>query len=421
MERIKTCAWWPSWRKDVTEYCHSCDRYQKANKATGKRFGWMIHIQEPITTWEVVHMDWVTSLPPGGDKIYNLCLVIVDRNSKTPIFLPFHKDDTVMDTALLIWIRVISHTDLFKDIISDRDPKFTSAVWTSLHKLLGTELSFSTAYHPQIDGLAERMIQTLDDMIRRFHAYGLEFKDSDGFTHYWCTLIPELELAYKTSIHASTGKTPAMLEKGWNPKLLVDTMKKDLVDIHPTASRFKLFLDKVRHHANKSINDAFEYAKQKWDKSHKTAEFKVGDLILVSTSKFNNTKGPKKLKDSFAGPIIIKALHGTNAVQVELSGELENKHPTFPVSLVKHYTSSDKELFPLRNETPLEVPPLDQSEEKKVLKVLKERRLRGKNEREYLVRYRNPQHEDEWIVAEKIPDAQMFLRRFSHERRPIPQ
>ncbi|MBW0590743.1 hypothetical protein O181_130458 [Austropuccinia psidii MF-1] len=196
------------------------------------------------------------------------------------------------------------------------------------------------------------MIQTLEDMIRRFCAYGLELKDSDGFTHDWCTLIPALELAYKTSIHASTGKTPAMLEKGWNPKLPADTLKKGLVYIHPTSSSFKLFLDKVRNHANKSMNDAFEYAKQKWDKSHKTPEFKVGDLIQASTLNFNNIKGPKKLKDSFAGPFIIKALHGTNAVQVELSGELENKHPTFPVSLVKHYTSSDKELFPFRNETP---------------------------------------------------------------------
>ncbi|MBW0585351.1 hypothetical protein O181_125066 [Austropuccinia psidii MF-1] len=190
MERIKTCAWWPSWRKDVIEYCHSCDRCQKANKATGKRFGLMIHIQESSTPWEVVHMDWVTALPPGGDKSYNACLVIVDRYSKTPIFLPCHKDDTAMDTALLIWNRVISHTGLFKNIISDRDPKFTSALWTHLQKPLGTRQSFSTAYHPQTDGLAERMIQTLEDMIRRFCAYGLEFKDSDGFTHYWCTLIP---------------------------------------------------------------------------------------------------------------------------------------------------------------------------------------------------------------------------------------
>ncbi|MBW0571957.1 hypothetical protein O181_111672 [Austropuccinia psidii MF-1] len=44
MERIRTCAWWPSWRKDVIEYCHSCDRCQKANIYTGKRFGFMIHI-----------------------------------------------------------------------------------------------------------------------------------------------------------------------------------------------------------------------------------------------------------------------------------------------------------------------------------------------------------------------------------------
>ncbi|MBW0565942.1 hypothetical protein O181_105657 [Austropuccinia psidii MF-1] len=158
IERIETCVWWPSWRKDVIEYCHSCDRFQKANKAIGKIFGLMIHIQDPSTPWEVVHMDWVTALPPGGDKSYNACLVIVDRYSQTPIFLPCHKDDTAMDTALLIWNRVISHTGLFKNIISDRDPKFTSALWTNLHNLLGKKLSFSTAYHPQTDGLAERMI-----------------------------------------------------------------------------------------------------------------------------------------------------------------------------------------------------------------------------------------------------------------------
>ncbi|MBW0544633.1 hypothetical protein O181_084348 [Austropuccinia psidii MF-1] len=169
------------------------------------------------------------------------------------------------------------------------------------------------------------------------------------------------------------------------------------------------------------MTDAFEYAKQKCDQSHKTPEFKLGDLILGSIFNFNNIKGPNKLQDSFSGPFIIKFLHVTNAVQVELLGQLENKQPTFRVSLVKHYTSSDRELFTLRNKITLEVPPLDQSEEKKVLKVLKERILRGKNEREYLVRYRNPQHEDEWISENKIPDSQSFLRRFRHERRPIPE
>ncbi|MBW0523270.1 hypothetical protein O181_062985 [Austropuccinia psidii MF-1] len=122
-----------------------------------------------------------------------------------------------MYTACLLWSGVISHTGLFKNIISDRDPKFTSALWINLHRFFGTKLSFSTAYHPQTDGLAEEMIRTLEDIIRRFCAYGLEFKDSDGFTHDWCTLIPALELEYKTLVHFSTGQTPAMLEKGWNP------------------------------------------------------------------------------------------------------------------------------------------------------------------------------------------------------------
>ncbi|MBW0574716.1 hypothetical protein O181_114431 [Austropuccinia psidii MF-1] len=231
--------------------------------------------------WEVVHMDWATALSTSGEKSYNACLVIVDRYSKTPIFLPCHKDDTAMDTALLLWSRVISHTGLFKNIISDRDPKFTSALWTNLHRLFGTKLSFSTAYHPQIDELAERLIQTSEDMIRRFCAYGLEFKDSDGFTHYWCTLIPALELAYKTSVHSSTGQTPAMLKKGWNPRLRADTLRKYFIDNHPTASSFKITLDKVKHHAKQRMDDAFDYSKQKWDKSHKVPEFKVGDLALV--------------------------------------------------------------------------------------------------------------------------------------------
>ncbi|MBW0590136.1 hypothetical protein O181_129851 [Austropuccinia psidii MF-1] len=289
-EKIKACIWWPMWQKDLAEYCKNCDRCQIASKSTGKRLGKMIKIQQPSRSWEIVHMDWVSGLPPGGDRSYNACLVIVDRFSKTPIFLPCHKDDTAMGTALLIWNRVISWTGIFTNIISDRDPKFPSALLTHLHQLFGTKLSFSTAYHPQTDGLAERMIQTLEDMVSRFCAYGLECKDCVGFTHGWCTLLPALELAYKTFIHASTNQTTAILEKGWNPKLPQHCLGKELVEIHPTASSFKGILDKARKHPVRCIEDSFAYAKDKWDKSHATPDFKVGDLVLVSTTNFNNIK-----------------------------------------------------------------------------------------------------------------------------------
>ncbi|MBW0541959.1 hypothetical protein O181_081674 [Austropuccinia psidii MF-1] len=187
----------------------------------------------------------------------------------------------------------------------------------------------------------------------------------------------------------------------------------DLVCIHPTASSFKIMLDKARHHVNRCMQDSLKYAKEKWHKSHKPPDFKRGDLVLESTLNFNNRRGPKKLKDSFAGPLMIKALHGPNGVQLELTGEPMNKHPMLPVSLIKPYSSSDKEFFSLRNK-----PPLGEGEEKKIVKVLKERRTRNKKEREYLVRYRNPTQEDEWLLEKDIKNADKLLRRFRHERKP---
>ncbi|MBW0541559.1 hypothetical protein O181_081274 [Austropuccinia psidii MF-1] len=130
-------------------------------------------------------MDWETALPPGGDRSFNEFPVLVKRY-----------------------------------------PKFTSALWENLHKFFGTKLSISTEYNPGIAGISERIIHNLEGMIRRSCAYGLEFKDSDGFTHDWCTLIPVLELAYKTSIHSSTSKTPAMLEEGCNTILPYETLKR---------------------------------------------------------------------------------------------------------------------------------------------------------------------------------------------------
>ncbi|MBW0501576.1 hypothetical protein O181_041291 [Austropuccinia psidii MF-1] len=159
---IKICAWLASWRKYVIEYYHSSDRCRKASKATGKRFSLIILIKEPRTPWEVGHKDWATDLPPCGKEICNAVLVIVEVCRKTLTFLPCHKHDTAMDTALSIWNRT--------------------------------------------QELEERIIQPMNGMIRRFHAYGLELKDSDGFHHDCCKLLPGMELAYKNSIHSSEEK-----------------------------------------------------------------------------------------------------------------------------------------------------------------------------------------------------------------------
>ncbi|MBW0471671.1 hypothetical protein O181_011386 [Austropuccinia psidii MF-1] len=156
--------------------------------------------------------------------------------------------------------------------------------------------------------------------------------------------------------------------------------------------------------------------KNKWDKSHATSDLKTGDLVILSTTNFNKMKGCKKLKDSFSGTFLIKALHGENGIEVELSEELSKKHPTFPVSLVKQYKYGNSERFPLRNKAPHNIPPVESSGTKKITKVLKKRNLRTKKVKEYLVRYRDPTCEDEWLAEKDIPETNKILRRFRHTR-----
>ncbi|MBW0564295.1 hypothetical protein O181_104010 [Austropuccinia psidii MF-1] len=266
----------------------------------------MIKIQEPSRVWEIIHMDWVTGLPPGGGRSYNAFLVIVARFSKIPIFLTCHKDDNTIYTALLIWNRVVSWTGRLKDIISYRDPKFISALWTNLHQFFETKLSFSTAYHPQTDALAERMIQTSEQAVKRVCAYGLEFEYCDGITHDWCSILPALQLEYKTSIHSSTNQTHDILEKGWNPKLPQDSLRKYLVEIHPTGSSFKVILEKARKHAVRCMEDSFAYAKDKWDKSHATPDFKVADLVLVLPLTSITSKNVKVSKAPLQEPLLLR-------------------------------------------------------------------------------------------------------------------
>ncbi|MBW0593472.1 hypothetical protein O181_133187 [Austropuccinia psidii MF-1] len=190
-ERVAITAWWPKWEQELSEYINTCERFQKANRKHGKKYGLLQHIEEPKHPWETINMDWVAGLVPGENKNYNSRLIIVDRFSKSMRLLPCHKEDTAMDTAL--WNNIISTCGVPKIIISDRDPKFTSGFWTNLYDILGTKLAFSTSYYPQTDGPAETMIQTMEDILRRFCAYGMEYKDHEGYT---MTGLPSYQLSH---------------------------------------------------------------------------------------------------------------------------------------------------------------------------------------------------------------------------------
>ncbi|MBW0461491.1 hypothetical protein O181_001206 [Austropuccinia psidii MF-1] len=124
--------------------------------------------------------------------------------------------------------------------------------------MLGTKLAFFIDYHPQTDGVGEGKIQTMEDIIRRFCAYGMEYKDHEGYTHDWVTLLPVFQLAYNTSQHSTTGKSPSLVEKGWNPLLPVDHLKKKYLTIDPTAKVFHKILKRACETAYELIAEAKE-------------------------------------------------------------------------------------------------------------------------------------------------------------------
>ena len=84
-------------------------------------------------------------------------------------------------------------------IVSDRDLRFIFKFWESLQAALGTKLRLSSAYHPQIDGKTERIIQILENLLR---ACVLE----QGVS--WVECLPLIEFTYNNSFHSSIVMAP---------------------------------------------------------------------------------------------------------------------------------------------------------------------------------------------------------------------
>ncbi|GKB83139.1 reverse transcriptase domain-containing protein [Tanacetum coccineum] len=132
--------------------------------------------------------------------LLELTKVIVDRLTKSAHFLPIRENDPLDKLARLYLNRIVSRHEIPVSIIYDRDGRFTSNFWRSFQKALGTDLSMSTAYHPETDGQSERTIQTLEDMLR---ACVIDFGKG------WVKHLPLAEFSYNNSYHASI-KAPLM-------------------------------------------------------------------------------------------------------------------------------------------------------------------------------------------------------------------
>ncbi|KAG3125475.1 hypothetical protein PI126_g22743 [Phytophthora idaei] len=162
----------------------------------------------PSECWQSISVDFVFGLPPDSKRRTGV-VVFVDRFSKMVHLAAVPAEVTAVQTARLFVDMVFKHHGVALDIVSDRDPRFTARFWQKVFTLLGTQLSISTADHPQTDGQAEHVNRVLGDLLK---SYAHSFQQ-------WSDCLPMAEFAINNSVHASTGHTPFYVNAMRHPRL----------------------------------------------------------------------------------------------------------------------------------------------------------------------------------------------------------
>ncbi|GJU87671.1 putative reverse transcriptase domain-containing protein [Tanacetum coccineum] len=194
-------------------------------------------------------------------------------------------------------------------IIYDRDGRFTSNFWRSFQKALGTDLSMSTAYHPETDGQSERTIQTLEDMLR---ACVIDFRKG------WVKHFLLAEFSYNNSYHASIKVAPYEAlygRKCRSPVCWAEDRRKSYVDL-----------------------------------KRKPMDFEVRDRVMLKVSPWKGVVrfGKRgKLNPRYVGPFKVLAKVGKVAYRLELPQELSRVHHNFQVSNLKKCYADEPLAMPL--------------------------------------------------------------------------
>ena len=137
LKQVETRFWWPSLRDDVKKYVNSCDVCQRSKASTTRIAGLLQPLEIPEKKWECVSLDFITGLTPtrqGHDAI----LVCVDKLSKMAHFIATVTTVTVEEASRLFIDNVFKHHGLPEKLISNRDTRFNSRVWTALCHILST-------------------------------------------------------------------------------------------------------------------------------------------------------------------------------------------------------------------------------------------------------------------------------------------
>ncbi|KAG2958922.1 hypothetical protein PC118_g23282 [Phytophthora cactorum] len=199
--------YWNHQYKWVRKYVRACEVCQRVKPAAFSQAP-LQSLPTPPECWQSISMDFVFGLPPDSKRRTGV-VVFVDRFSKMVHLAAVPAEVTAVQTARLFVDMVFKHHGMPLDIVSDRDPRFTARFWQEVFTLLGTQLSMSTADHPQTDGQTERVNRVLGDLLK---SYAHLFQQ-------WSDCLPMAEFAINNSVHASTGHTPFYVNAMRHPRL----------------------------------------------------------------------------------------------------------------------------------------------------------------------------------------------------------
>jgi hypothetical protein len=270
-------------------------------------------------------MDFITQLP--CTKSGHTCILnVVDRLSKRVHFIPTVNEVNAPQTAKLFFDHVVRLHGMPREIVSDRDPRFTSNFWRSLLELTGTKLAMSTSMHPQTDGQTERANRTLEEMLRGY--VNAQLDD-------WDEHLTALEIAYNNTVQASTRQTPFMLDTGQHPNLPLDLLTPSKgKQTSATAEEFPQRMADNLSKAKEAIAKAQVRQQRSFNSRRRDTSFEEGDQVLVTSEAINppgQDKKGAKLRPKQYGPYRIKKKISDLVYELQLPDTI-GAHPTFNIT-----------------------------------------------------------------------------------------
>jgi hypothetical protein len=333
VELIGRNFYWPGMAEEIEDFVRSCDDCQRNKASRHKRHGTLHPLELSYAPWDSISMDFITHLPVS-DSCTSIW-VIVDRFTKMAHFIPIvDKEKTAEGCAKLFLANVWKLHGLPSDIVSDRDPVFTSSFWSELMKRLDVRLRKSTAFRPQTDGQTERINQTLEHYLRQYCNY----EQND-----WSELLPLAEYAYNNSVTTATQMSPFYANYGFHPRT---NWPVEMESKNPASRNYAHWMSSVHDQCASYLETTREKMSRYYDRSHKEAPpYAVGDLLMLNGKHIRTRRAAKKLDAKLFGPFKVVRLVDRSGMSVEL--ELPKRwrvHNVFHTSLLEPYRSSAKGL-----------------------------------------------------------------------------